>query len=244
MYKFSLYTTLVVLCLTKPLKSLEFCAAKCPNIAISGDLAKSHFMGLLELFRRPPPISDVSSLAEFIDRNAAFIAQKGIYEYSRARAGHYAKVLFREPEFQAAADNSRWRAYPLGLAMVSELVEGVLRPHAEDRRAALDRLIAISLSVFDRYPTPAVLSTETWSQLRDELTHNLDLIGIHAVKAAKDIPIPFAEQYFQLMPIHEKLRASEFPTIRNYLRVTMCNIHEEFSKRIDAPALTQAVRAA
>jgi hypothetical protein len=182
-------------------------------------------MGLLELFRRPPPIRTVPALAEFIDGNAAFVVQKGIYEYSRARAGHYAKVLFREPEFQAAADNSRWRAYPLGLAMVSELVEGVLRPHAEDRRAALDRLVAISLSVFDRYPTPAVLGAETWSQLRNELTHNLDLIG-------------------QLMPIHEKLRATEFPTIRNYLRVTMCNIHEEFSNRIDAPALTQAVRAA
>ena len=201
-------------------------------------------MGLLEFFRRPPPIRDVTALAEFIDRNAAFVAQKGIYEYSRARSGHYAKVLFKEPEFQSAADNSRWRAYPLGLAMVSELVEGVLRPHSEDRRAALDRLIAISLSVFDRYPVPTVLGAETWSRLRNELSHHLDVIGIHAVKAAKDIPIPFAEQYFQLMPIHEKLRATEFPTIRNYLRVTMCNIHEEFSKRIDAPALTQALRAA
>ena len=201
-------------------------------------------MGLLDFFRRPPPIRDVPALAEFIDRNAAFVAQKGIYEYSRARSGYYAKVLFKEPEFQAAAENSRWRAYPLGLAMVSEVVEGVLRPHAEDRRAALDRIIAISLSAFDRYPTPAILGTETWSQLRDELAHNLDLIGIHAVKAAKDIPIPFAEQYFQLMPIHEKLRKSEFPTIRNYLRVTMCNIHEEFTKRIDAAALAQALRAA
>jgi hypothetical protein len=201
-------------------------------------------MGLLDFFRRRPPICDVPALAEFIDRNAAFVAQKGIYEYSRARSGHYAKVLFREPEFQSAAENSRWRAYPLGLAMVSEVVEGVLRPHAEDRRAALDRLIAISLSVFDRYPPPAVLGEETWSQMRVELAHNLDLIGVHAVKAAKDIPIPFAERYFQLMPIHEKLRASEFPTIRNYLRVTMCNIHEEFSKRIDAQALTRAVRAA
>jgi hypothetical protein len=201
-------------------------------------------MGLLDFFRRRPPICDVPALAEFIDRNAAFVVQKGIYEYSRARSGHYAKVLFREPEFQSAAENSRWRAYPLGLAMVSEVVEGVLRPHAEGRRAALDRLIAISLSVFDRYPPPAVLGEETWSQMRVELAHNLDLIGVHAVKAAKDIPIPFAERYFQLMPIHEKLRASEFPTIRNYLRVTMCNIHEEFSKRIDAQALTQAVRAA
>ena len=201
-------------------------------------------MGLLNFFRRPPPICDVPALAEFIDGNAAFVAQKGIYEYSRARAGHYSKVLFREPEFQAAVDNSRWRAYPLGLAMVSELVEGVLRPYADDRRAALDRLNTISLSVFDRYPVPAVLGAETWSQLRDELGHNLDVIGIHAVKAAKDIPIPFAERYFEVMPIHEKLRASEFPTITNYLRATMCNIHEEFSTRIDAQTLAQAVRAA
>ena len=201
-------------------------------------------MGLLNFFRRPPPICDVPALAEFIDGNAAFVAQKGIYEYSRARAGHYSKVLLREPEFQAAAENSRWRAYPLGLAMVSELVEGVLRPYSDDRRAALDRLNEISLWVFDRYPPPAVLGAETWSQLRDELAHDLDVIGIHAVKAAKDIPVPFAERYFQLMPIHEKLRASEFPTITNYLRVTMCNIHEEFSTRIDAPTLAQAVRAA
>src|SRR5262245_26869554 len=114
-------------------------------------------MGLLDLFPRPPPIRDVPALADFIDRNAAFVAQKGIYEYSRARAGHYSKVLFREPEFQTAADSSRWRAYPLGLAMVTELVEGTLRPHVDDRRAALDSLNTISLSVFDRYPPPAAL---------------------------------------------------------------------------------------
>src|SRR4029453_6947629 len=109
-------------------------------------------MGLLDIFRRPPPIRAGSALPEFIDGNAAFVAQKGIYEYSRARAGHYSKVLFREQEFQTAPDRSRWRAYPLGLAMVTELVEGVLRPHLDDRRAALDKLIAISLSAFDQYP--------------------------------------------------------------------------------------------
>jgi len=229
-------------------KKLEIsCIAICRHFLLSvddGRVVYEKFMRLLSFFRRPPPIRDVPALAEFIDGNAAFVAQKGIYEYSRARAGHYAKVLFREQEFQTAADESRWRAYPLGLAMVTELVEGVLRPHLDDRRAALDKLIAISLSAFDRYPAPTVLGAETWSRLRDELRHNLDLIGIRAVKAAKDIPVPFAERYFELMPIHEKLRATEFPTITNYLRVTMCNIHEEFSKRIDVPSLTRAVRAA
>ena len=84
-------------------------------------------MGLLDIFRRKPPIRDAAAVATFIDENAAFLMQKGIYEYSRARAGHYAKVLFREAGFQAAVEMSRWRAYPLGLAMVAELVEGVLR---------------------------------------------------------------------------------------------------------------------
>ena len=49
-----------------------------------------------KLFRPRPPIWDLEALADFIDAQSAFIVQKGIYEYSRARAGHYAKVLFAE----------------------------------------------------------------------------------------------------------------------------------------------------
>src|SRR6188474_2792899 len=110
-------------------------------------------MGFFDLFRRPAPIRDAGELAEFIDRHAAFVVQKGIYEYARARAGHYAKVLFKEPEFQAACDVSRWRAYPIGLAMVAEVVEGILRPLAagEELRQR-EALVALVLGVFDRYP--------------------------------------------------------------------------------------------
>jgi hypothetical protein len=46
------------------------------------------------------------------------------------------------------------------------------------------------------------------------------------------------------MPIHEKLRGRDFPTIRNYLRVSLCNIHDEFSKRLDVPAITTALQKA
>jgi len=66
---------------------------------------------------------------------------------------------------------------------------------------------------------------------------------VHAVKFAKDVPEPFAEQYFSLMPIHEQLRGHDYPTIRNYMRVTACNIHDEFEKRADAAALVGALRA-
>ena len=194
-------------------------------------------MGFLDLFRRRPSIRDASALADFIDRQSAFLMQKGIYEYARARAGHYSKVLFAEPGFQAAVEQSRWQAYPLGLAMVAELVEGVLRPYSTDRQRQLDALSDIVLSVFDRYPVPTALGAQAWSEARVELARRLQLAGMHAPKRAFDICEPWAETYFNLMPIHEKLRGRDFPTIRNYLKVTLCNIHDEFSKRMDAQAL-------
>lgn len=201
-------------------------------------------MGLFDLFRRPPPIVETGELADFIDQNAAFLVQKGIYEYSRARAGHYAKVLLREPAFLEAVEHSRWHAYPLGLAIVGEMVEGVLRPHVgDDRRAVLDPFIAVVLSVFDRYPVPAPLGDAAWAEERRALAHRLDLVGVHAPKLVKDIPDPLAKAYFDLLPIHEKLRGRDFLTTRNYLRISLCNIHETLTKRIDAPAVVASLRA-
>ena len=79
-------------------------------------------MGLLDFFRSKPPIRNMSAVATFVDENAAFLMQKGLYEFARARSGHYAKVLFGEPEFQHAIEVARWRAYPLGLVIVGGLV--------------------------------------------------------------------------------------------------------------------------
>jgi hypothetical protein len=198
-------------------------------------------MGFLDWFRKKPPIRDWAELADFIDQHAAFLTQKGIYEYSRARAGHYSKVLFREEGFREAVETSRWSAYPLGLAMVAEAAEGILRPHTQERRAVVDRLASAVLAVFDRYPVPPQLGEAAWADLRGELARWLDLIGTHGVKHAKDIPVPFAERYVALMPIHEKLRTAEGPTIGNYLRVSMCNIHDELRERMDAAAVAGQV---
>ena len=47
--------------------------------------------------------------------------------------------------------------------------------------------------------------------------------------------------YFGMMPIHEKLRAPDFPAIRNYLRVSLINIHDELERRIDVAAVAQSL---
>ena len=201
-------------------------------------------MGLLDFFRRRPPFRDAPALADFIDRNAAFLIQKGMYEYSRARAGHYAKVLFAEPAFLQAIERARWQGYPLGLAMVAEMVEGLLRPHlGEEQRAGLDALATVVLSLFDRYEIPPSLDRGAWTAARLDLARRLDQIGLHPPKPVKDIPIQFAELYFGMMPIDAKLRAPDFPAIRSYLRVSLINIHDELVRRADIPAVARGLLA-
>jgi hypothetical protein len=201
-------------------------------------------LGFFDIFRRPPPIRTLADVADFIDRHAAFLMQKGIYEYSRARAGHYAKVLFGEPGFRQAVEESRWRAFPLGLAILAEMIEGTARPHSEpDAHQNFEVLNALVLSIFDRYPVPPALGPDMWSEARVELERRLQLMRLHPPKRVIDIPEQFARTYFDLMPIHEKLRGQDFPTTRNYLRIALCNIHGELIKRIDPPVLAEILRA-
>jgi hypothetical protein len=196
------------------------------------------------LFWRRPPIADLESLADFIDERAAFLIQKGMNEYSRARAGHYAKVLFTEKEFLDALDLSRWSAFPLGLAMVGEMVEGALRPHAADPARQLDGLIDLVLSVFDRYPTPAPLTPESWDEARAELVRRLQSASLHAPKRVMDIPRPYARTYWDLMPIKKEIRTADFPTTRSFLMIMLCNIHDELTKRSDLPVLAASLSRA
>ncbi len=195
-------------------------------------------MGFFDIFKRKPPIRDGAALADFIDANAAFVTQKGIYEYARARAGHYAKVLFSEKGFQEAADRARWRAYPIGLAMVAEVADNVLHQGRDiERLPSLQKLREIVLDVFDRYPPPAALDAQTWRDLRTGLVQRLDQLSLHPPKRAIDIPELYVQSYFDAMPIYEKLKKTDFHTTHSYLKVVLCNVHEELEKRIDLPAL-------
>ncbi|ARQ00010.1 hypothetical protein [Pseudorhodoplanes sinuspersici] len=201
-------------------------------------------MGLLDFLRRSkPPIKDVGQLGDFIDEQSAFLVQKGIYDYTRARSGHFAKVMLTDKGFQNALDRSRWRAYPLGLAMVGETVEGMLAVHSmEDRRATLDPLIKLVLSVFDRYPKPAAVSDDEWEQARADLALHLQRLSTHPPKRVIDIPEPFAERYFAMMPFDKPFLTPDAPTARSFMQLQLVTVQEELLKRMDAAQILQNLR--
>jgi hypothetical protein len=192
------------------------------------------------MFWRRPPIADLAALADFVDEQSAYLVQKGIHDYARALSGHYAKVLFSEQEFLDALERSRWSTFPIGLAMVGEVVEGALRPHAGGEPTLhRDSVLNFVLSVFDRYPSPAALGAQEWQEARAELGRRLQLIALHPPKRAIDIAEPYARRYWDLMPFHKDARSRDFPTTRSYLQVMLCNIHDEFTRRADVPSLAR-----
>ena len=194
-------------------------------------------MGLLDFFSEQAADWDLAAVATFVDENAAFLMQKGLYDIPARRAGHYAKVLFGEPEFQRAVEVSRWRAYPLGLAIVGEAVEGVLRERFPDARVA--RLLSEHvLAAVRSLPGARRPWRRGMADCRVRIGARLQLIGLHPPKRVIDIPEQWIQSYFDLMPIHEKLRGRDFPTTRNYLRAQLCNIHQEFVDRLDAAAVS------
>jgi hypothetical protein len=196
-------------------------------------------MTLFGFFRRTPSICDKAALADFIDEQAAFLVQKGMYEYSRARAGPHAKKMMFEDEFHRRINESRWTAYPLGLAMVAEMVDGVLHPYAPDRHVLLEALSALVLGIFDRYSHSTALSAEAWAAARADLVLRLSRIATHPPKRVIDIPEPYAEKIFKLMPIHESMRSPDTPTTRNFLKLNLVHIHDELRHRIDADAMAR-----
>lgn len=202
-------------------------------------------MGLFDFLpRRKPKIAGRESLAQFIDEQAAFLVQKGIYDYSRARSGHFSKIMLADPGFQSALNRSRWRAFPLGLAMVGETVEATLSAHADgDRRGLLDPLIELILSVYDRYPRPEELSEEEWKAGRSDLFLHLERLSTHAPKRVIDIPIPFAERYFAMMPFDKSLLTPDAPTAQGFMQLQLVKVQEELKDRVEVEQMLRELKA-
>lgn len=199
-------------------------------------------MGLFGLFRRTPPLAGAADLGAFIDSRTAFIVQKCIFEYARARSGILSPKLFKEPAFRAAVEESRWRNYPLCLQSTALMVEHALRPHAGDRAGMVRQgLIAIVGDICRIYPVPDGFPADFWAQANIRIRRRIDQAGLAAPHAIKDLPRETAREFFGQLPIHADLRSYDRELVTNNLRANLCRAHEDFLASADVPALIHAL---
>ena len=202
-------------------------------------------MGLIDLFRRPAPIETTAELEDFLDSRAAFLVQKCIYEYARARCGLHWQKLFKEQAFIQSLETSRWSNYPIALGCVAEMVFGSLRNRAVEGQPIRARAVAAAArAVIRRYPPRGAFDEAFWAEAARTIEGRLERAALAAPKPVKDIPLPDQKMFFDQLPLHKSLRGHDFELVSNNVRMNLCRMYEEFAGRVRAEALLGALEGA
>jgi hypothetical protein len=173
-----------------------------------------------------------------MDSRAAFLAQKGIVEFCRVRAGVYWQKLFSEAEFKEALDRSCWLAYPPCYAMVAEMVEGALREAAGLRQRGLPAALEeIARATFAKYPAPAGSGEAFWAEAAELVHGRLAATQAGPPRPVREIPKPLARNVFKVLPIHPDLVTHDSDYIFNFLRMNILRAHEDLLEQGDLHAL-------
>ncbi|MFG1358054.1 hypothetical protein [Xanthobacter pseudotagetidis] len=195
----------------------------------------------LAFLRGPAPITDRAGLLDFIESRAAFLVQKSIMDYSRARSGPFFTSLLKEEPFRQAVAWSRWTLYPVGLAMVGEMVDALVRDGGAEPAGSARGVAGLAAAAMDVHAADQELGPEAWAAARVELVDTLERISGRPAKPVMDIPLAYWERVFANMPIHENRREGDSEVVRNHLRSNLCAMSAELEKRTTPERLAALV---
>lgn len=182
---------------------------------------------LLNIARGTPPISSRGDLVDFLDSRGAFLVQKNIMDYARGRSGPHFTALMKEAEFNAALTQSRWTLYPLGVAMVTEMLDSFLRAAGY----GVGGFAGLSAEAFDRHTPPPSIIPETWAAARAALIARADEIPARVAKPVKDIPLAYSQAVFDALPFHDARKANDFELVQANLRSNLLAMYENLGAR-------------
>jgi hypothetical protein len=191
---------------------------------------------------RSPPVTTASELAEFLGAQTAYIAQRSVIEYCRARTGFNWDKLFAESSFLERLEVCRWEAYAIVLAEVAELALIRLRRHgAADPTTYLPGLVQAAHAALLRHPVPD--HRASWTDAADAIERHLAQALIAAPRPVHLLGLHSADVIFDLLPIHADLRRQDREMFQNSVRFAICGAFDEMTRRFDVPALEASLEA-
>jgi hypothetical protein len=188
-----------------------------------------------------PPVATLAELADFLAAQTAYVSQRTVLEYCRARTGLNWEKLYREQAFIDSLEVCRWEAYAEVLAEVAELVLILLRRQDPgDPQACLPGLLAAAGAALLRHPVPG--HRTSWDAAAALIEEHLAQSLFASPRAVHLAGFGAADAIFAQLPIHPDLRPEDREMFRNSLRFALCRVFDEMKRRLDVPALTQALR--
>jgi len=192
---------------------------------------------------RSAPVTTAGELAECLAAHTAYVAQRSVIEYCRARTGVNWDKLLAEPSFLDRLEVCRWEAYAVVLAEVTELaLIRLRRDGANDPEVYLPALVEAAGAALLRHPVPG--HRTSWSDAADAVEHHLARALLAAPRPVHLLGLHSADVIFDLLPIHPDLRREDREMFRNSLRFAICGAFDAMTRQFDVPALEAALIAA
>ena len=193
---------------------------------------------IFNIARGTPPIATRGDLVDFLDSRGAFLVQKNIMDYARGRSGPHFTALMKEADFNEALTQSRWSLYPLGVTMVTEMLDSFVRAAGY----GVGGFAELAAEAFDRQTPPPSIDAERWMAARAALIAQTEQMPARAAKPVKDIPLAYSQAVFDALPFHDARKANDFALVQANLRSNLLAMHENLAARI-SPAHMVALLA-
>jgi hypothetical protein len=191
--------------------------------------------------KRRPPVATLDELADFLAAQTAYVSQRTVLEYCRARTGLNWDKLYREQAFVDSLEVCRWEAYAEVLAEVAELALIVLRRQSPaDPHVYLPGIAAAAGAALLRHPVPG--HRTSWDAASAAIEQHLAQSLLATPRAVHLAGFGAADAIFARLPIHPDLRPEDREMFRNSVRFALCRVFDEMTRRLDVPALAQALR--
>ena len=192
--------------------------------------------------RRWAPVTTGEELADFVAAQTAYVAQRSVIEYCRARTGLNWEKLSLEQTFLDRLEVCRWEAYAIVLAEVAELaLIRLRRDGVADPEAYLPGLVAAAQAALLRHPVPS--HRTDWGDAAEAIERHLARAVLAAPRPVHLLGIGSADAIFDLLPIHADLRPQDREMFRNSVRFAICGAFDAMSRCMEVAALEAALLA-
>jgi hypothetical protein len=193
--------------------------------------------------RRWAPVTAGHELADFLAAQTAYVAQRSVIEYCKARTGLNWDKLFLEQLFLERLEVCRWEAYAVVLAEVAELaLIRLRRDGAADPEIYLPGLVAAAHAALLRHPVPG--HRTSWADAADSIERHLARALLAAPRPVHLLGLHSADAIFDLLPIHADLRPEDREMFQNSVRFAICGVFDAMARCFDVAALEASLPAA
>jgi len=192
---------------------------------------------------RKRPVTDLDSLANFLDTRASHVAQTSLYGYLRTRAGTRFPELFENPDILESINIAKWHIWLACVADLAQFTGQCLYRHGElDQDGVRGLMAAAVLRVLDDSGEPDEAGPD-FGAARDKLLQRIETRDWSIERDDDSLFNHSPDALFYWSPVADELKENDELIVKNSIRFRWIEVRRNARKLLDLGALSQ-VRAA